>query len=213
MATISLWIGLSILGVLAGYWLLKNKGGRHAFLFILLPAALMWSAAIYYMNQPESIVNPGALKCRICGRSATRSLGAQTQDSKWFYGQPGETRPGPFSTTFTKYAYLYCEMHSKRLTNTPVQIAGSVLKCPDDRKNRVVSVQATYPCGSSTVGGRVCERRYAAERVLPESRFELQHSGSPSEKAASEEKAQTRFFGRSVGPGGAGRQEIAEAAR
>jgi hypothetical protein len=27
----------------------------------------------------------------------------------------------------------------KRLTNTPFWMAGSVLKCPDDRKNRVVS--------------------------------------------------------------------------
>jgi hypothetical protein len=49
----------------------------------------------------------------------------------------------------------------KRLTNTPVREAGSVLKCPGDRKNRVVSAQATYPCGSSAVGGRVCEQRYA----------------------------------------------------
>ncbi len=31
----------------------------------------------------------------------------------------------------------------KRLTNTPVRRAGSVLKCPDERKNRVVSAQAT----------------------------------------------------------------------
>jgi len=35
-----------------------------------------------------------------------------------------------------------------------------VLKCPDDRKNRVVSAQATYPCRSSAVGGRVCEQRH-----------------------------------------------------
>jgi hypothetical protein len=61
----------------------------------------------------------------------------------------------------------------KRLTNTPVRQAESVLKCPDDRKNRVVSAQATYPCGSSAVGGRVCEQRHAADRVLRESRFEL----------------------------------------
>ena len=73
-------------------------------------------------------------------------------------------------------------LERKRLTNTPVRQARSVLKCPDDRKNRVVSAQATYPCGSSAVGGRVCEQRHAAERVLPESRFELQHAGSPSER-------------------------------
>jgi hypothetical protein len=41
----------------------------------------------------------------------------------------------------------------KRLTNTPVRPAGSVLKCPDDRKNRVVSAQATYTSRSSAVGG------------------------------------------------------------
>ena len=54
---------------------------------------------------------------------------------------------------------LGAEINSKRLTNTPVRQAGSVLKCPDDRKNRVVSAQATYPCGSSAVSGRVCEQR------------------------------------------------------
>jgi hypothetical protein len=41
----------------------------------------------------------------------------------------------------------------KRLTNTPVRQAGSVLECPDDRKNRVVSAQATYTSGGSAVGG------------------------------------------------------------
>jgi len=40
----------------------------------------------------------------------------------------------------------------KRLTNTPVLQAGSVLKCPDDRKNGVVSAQATYTSGGSAVG-------------------------------------------------------------
>ena len=104
-------------------------------------------------------------------------------------------------------------LKSKCLTNTPVRQAGSVLKCWDDRKDRVVSAQATYPCGSSAVGGRVCEQRYAAERVLPESRFELQHSGSPSEKAALEEMAQTSFFDRSVCAGGVGGQEVADPAR
>ncbi len=98
------------------------------------------------------------------------------------------------------------------MTNTPVRQAGSVLKCPDDRKKRVVSAQATYPSGSSAVGGGVCEQRYAAERVLPESRFELQHTGSPSKETALEEKAQADFLGRSFGAGGVGYQEIASAA-
>jgi hypothetical protein len=88
-----------------------------------------------------------------------------------------------------------------------------VLKCPDDRKNRVVSAQATHPCGSSAVGGRVCEQWYAAEPVLPESSFELQHTGSPSKETALEEKAQAKFLCRSFGAGGVGGQEIAEAAR
>ena len=39
---------------------------------------------------------------------------------------------------------------------------------------------------------------------MPESRFELQHAGSPSEKAALEEQAQTSFFGWPVGEGGVG---------
>jgi len=71
----------------------------------------------------------------------------------------------------------------KRLTNTPVRQAGSVLKCPDDHKNRVVSTQATYPCGSSAVGGRVCEQQYAAERVLPQSAVELRYAESAPEGA------------------------------
>ena len=44
-------------------------------------------------------------------------------------------------------------LERKRLTNTPVRQAGSVLKCSDDRKNRVVSAQATYASGGSAVGG------------------------------------------------------------
>ena len=81
------------------------------------------------------------------------------------------------------------EFLCKRLTNTPVRQAGPVLKCPDDCKNRVVNTQATFTSGSSAVGGRVCEQRYAAERVLPESGFELRHAGSPSKETALEEKA------------------------
>ena len=46
---------------------------------------------------------------------------------------------------------------------------------------------------------------------MPESRLELQHSGSPSEKATLEEKAWTNFFGRRVGESGVGCEEIADA--
>src|SRR5215470_16659986 len=94
-----------------------------------------------------------------------------------------------YSSIAMLFADAKLRSECKCLTNTSVRQAGSVLKCPDDRKNRAVSIQATYPCGSSAVGGRVCERRYAAERVLPEARFELQHTGSPSKETALEEKA------------------------
>src|SRR5579864_543469 len=40
------------------------------------------------------------------------------------------------------------------------------------------------------------------KRILPESRFELQHSGSPSEEAGLEEKVHTNFFRRSFCAGG-----------
>ncbi|MGA8149487.1 MAG: hypothetical protein WB952_00810 [Terriglobales bacterium] len=50
---------------------------------------------------------------------------------------PGATAEGNTN------ARMATSAESKRLTNTPVRRAGSVLKCPDDRKNRVVSAQAT----------------------------------------------------------------------
>src|SRR5713226_10238534 len=90
-------------------------------------------------------------------------------------------------------AFLRCcrvggenSLKRKRLTNTPVLQAGSVLKCPDDRKNRVVSAQATHPRGSSEVSGGVCEQRHATQRVLPESGLELRHAESSSEEATLE---------------------------
>jgi hypothetical protein len=78
-------------------------------------------------------------------------------------------------------------IEGKRLSNTPVPGRRSVLKFPDERRTEGFITQATYPSGSSAVGGRVCAQRDAAERVLPESRFELQHAGSPSEEMALEE--------------------------
>ena len=78
---------------------------------------------------------------------------------------------------------------SKCLSNTPIRQAGSVLNFSDDRKNRVVSAQTTYPRGSSDVGDGIHEQRYAAERVLPEPGVELQHTGSPPKETALEQKA------------------------
>jgi hypothetical protein len=57
----------------------------------------------------------------------------------------------------------------------------------DERRTAGSGTEATDTSRGSAVSVRVCEQRYAAQRVLPESRFELQHAGSPSEEAAVEE--------------------------
>jgi hypothetical protein len=77
----------------------------------------------------------------------------------------------------------------KRLTDTPGCKIVSVLKWLDDRRKQIVSAQATNPRGSSKVGGGIQKQRYAPQRVLSESRLELQHAGSPYEETALEEKA------------------------
>jgi hypothetical protein len=59
-----------------------------------------------------------------------------------------------------------------------------VLKWRDERGAEDRGTKATDARRGSAVSGGVCERRYAAERVLPQSWFELQHAGSPSEEAA-----------------------------
>jgi hypothetical protein len=58
-----------------------------------------------------------------------------------------------FPAEYWAYPQRRGEEVGKRLTNTPVRQAGSVLKCPDDRKNRIASAQATYTSGSPAVGG------------------------------------------------------------
>ena len=57
--------------------------------------------------------------------------------------------------------------------------------------------QIMWTCGSSAVDGRVCEQWHTAERVLPEPRFELRHTGPPSKETALGEKVQASFLGRS----------------
>jgi len=104
-------------------------------------------------------------------------------------------------------------LHRKRLTNTPVRRGVSVFKWLDERRAEGFSTQTTYTRGSSGIGGGIHEWRYAAERVLPKSGFEIRHAESASEEAALEEEEQSSFFGRPVGAGRVGRQEIAEAAR
>src|SRR5579864_871999 len=101
----------------------------------------------------------------------------------------------------------------KRLSNTPVPGKRFVLKFPDELRTEGFTTQTTYTRGSSGVSGRVCEQRYAAERVLPQSTVELRYAESAPEGATLEEKEPSSFFGRPVGAGGVGCQKIAEAAR
>ena len=63
-----------------------------------------------------------------------------------------------------------------------------MFKFPDERRTEGFSTQTTYTRGSSGVGGKIHEQRYAAERVLPESGLELRHAESSSEGAALEEE-------------------------
>ena len=57
----------------------------------------------------------------------------------------------------------------------------------DERRTAGSGTEAMDTSRGSAVSVRVCEQRSAAQRVLPESRFKLQHAGSPSEEAALEE--------------------------
>jgi hypothetical protein len=71
----------------------------------------------------------------------------------------------------------------ERLSNTPVPGKRFVLKFPDERRTEGFITQTTYTRGSSGVSGRVCEERYAAERVLPQSAVELRYAESAPEGA------------------------------
>ena len=81
------------------------------------------------------------------------------------------------------------------LSNTPVPGRRFVLKFPDERRTEGFITQTTYTRGSSGVSGRVCEQRYATERVLPQPAVELRHAESAPEGATLEEKEQSSFFG------------------
>jgi hypothetical protein len=63
-----------------------------------------------------------------------------------------------------------------------------VVKSRNAGRRKHNGASATDGSGSPGVGGGVCGQQHAAERVLPESGFELEHAGSPSKGAALEEK-------------------------
>src|ERR1700694_2984813 len=82
----------------------------------------------------------------------------------------------------------------------------------DERRTAGSGTETTDTSRGSAVSGGVCEQRYGAERVLPKSRFELGHAGSPSEEAAMEEKDEKRSRRGQVGASGIGHQETASGA-
>ncbi len=101
----------------------------------------------------------------------------------------------------------------KRWTNAPVRGALSVVKSRNAERGEDNGTSATDASGSRSVGGAVCGQRHAAERILPQSGFELEHAGSPSQEAALEEKEEKQPRGWPVGRGGIGHQEVADRAR
>lgn len=103
-------------------------------------------------------------------------------------------------------------LNCKRSTNAPVQGAMFVLKSRNAERGTENGTAATDGSGGAAVGGGVCERRHATERVLPQSGFELEHAGSPSQEAALEEKEEKRRGGW-PGRGGIGHAEVAGRAR
>jgi len=83
------------------------------------------------------------------------------------------------------------------------------LKSKNAGRRKDNGAAATDGSGSPAVGGGVCGQRHAAERVLPQSGFELEDAGSPSEEEKKEEKQRGGWPGR----GGIGHAEVAERAR
>src|ERR1019366_4838071 len=101
----------------------------------------------------------------------------------------------------------------KRSTNAPVQGAMFVVKSRNAGRREHNGAPATDGSGSPGVGGGVCRQQHTAERVLPQSGFELEHAGSPSQEAALEEKEEKQPYGGPVGRGGIGLEEVADRAR
>ena len=83
-----------------------------------------------------------------------------------------------------------------------------MVKWSDEPRTESSGTEPTDASGDSAVSGRVCEQRYAAERGLQQSRFELQHVGSPPEEAEMEEEERKRSRGRPVDGGGIGQQDV-----
>jgi hypothetical protein len=104
-------------------------------------------------------------------------------------------------------------LERKRSTNAPVEGAKFVLKSKNAGRREDNGTSATDASGSPATGGGVCGRWHAAERVLPQSRFELEHAESPSKEAALEEKEEKQPDGWPVGRGGIGHQEVADRTR
>jgi hypothetical protein len=82
----------------------------------------------------------------------------------------------------------------------------SVFKLTDERRTTGSDTERADTSCDSAVSGGVCEQRDATKRVLSQSRFEPQHSGSPPEEAAvekedDEERARRwEVLGSGIGP-------------
>ena len=84
-----------------------------------------------------------------------------------------------------------------------------MLKWKNAGRRKDHGAATTDGSGSPAVGGGVCGQRHAAERVLPQSGFELEHAGSPPEEENKEEKQRGGW----PGGGGIGSAEVAKGAR
>jgi hypothetical protein len=98
--------------------------------------------------------------------------------------------------------------HCKRATNAPVQAAMFVLKSRNAGRRKENGTSATNASGNPAAGGGVCGQWHAAKRILPQSRFGLEHAGSSSEEEKKEKQP-----GGWPGRGGIGHPEVAGRAR
>jgi len=76
------------------------------FLFFMVPAAVIFSAFVYFDTPPEPLNGAVFLRCRVCGERATRSLRGQTAPRTYYFSPGGERTELPFA---------YCDRHEASL--------------------------------------------------------------------------------------------------
>src|SRR5487761_1243605 len=157
-----------------------------------------------------------------CGVAGVRSQAAfRVPHCRFLTSSGGRLRLQPLQTVQVIYcghkgeqpAHLLptSQLHllqRKRSTNASVRGAVFVLKSKNAGRRKDTGAAATDGSGSPAVGSGVCGQWHAAKRVLPQSRFGLEHAGSPSEEEKEEEQP-----GGWPGRGGIGHAEVAGRAR